>query len=163
MKKIIAILLLLPTFAFSKCLVGVGLEGSGSSNSAYSEPMAGQIQRSFKTVAAGVKCGAFTLSTTDLGGINDGYEVVVGGVKTHIDVSRWTIGGAAYTHRTGSFEIGLGGSVSKIKTYSANGRDSYYQPHLVVGLAHKSGLAVFNSFGWRNGSLTMTTGFYLTF
>ena len=163
MKKIIAIMLFFPTLAFSKCLFGIGVEGTGSSNSAYSEPILGQMQRSFKTVAVGAKCGDFTLSTTDLGGINDGYDVVVGGRETHVEASRWTVGYNVYKKRIGGFEVGLGGSVSKVKTYSAAGNDSYWQPHAVLGVAHKSGVAVFSSFGKRDGSLISTIGVYLVF
>lgn len=149
MKKIIAIALMCPTLAFSKCLVGIGVEGTGSSN--------------FKTVAIGAKCGDFTLSTTDLGGINDGYDVVVGGRETHVEASRWTLGYNVYKKRIGDFDVGLGGSVSKVKTYSAFGKDSYWQPHAVLGIEHKSGIAVFSSFGKRDGSLISTIGVYLVF
>ncbi len=163
-KKIcLFVLFLFTNNVFAACLFGIGVEGSGSSNSAYDEPILGQMQRSFKTIAVGAKCGDFTLSTTDLGGINDGYDVVVGGRETHVEASRWTVGYNVYKKRIGGFEVGLGGSVSKVKTYSAFGKDSYWQPHAVLGVAHKSGIAVFSSFGKRDGSLTSTVGVYLVF
>jgi hypothetical protein len=163
MKNLAFLLVFFHSVAFSKCLFGVGVEGNGSSNSAYSEQMAGQMQRSFKTVAIGAKCGDFTLSTTDLGGINDGYDIVVGGREVHVDASRWTFGYNVYKKRIGDFEVGLGGSVSKVNTYSAAGNDSYWQPHAVLGFAHKRGVAVFSSFGKRDGSFTSTVGVYLYF
>jgi hypothetical protein len=162
-KKLAILLVFFHSVAFPKCLFGVGVEGTGSSNSAYSEPILGQMQGSFKTIAVGAKCGDFTLSTTDLGGINDGYDILVGGREVHVELSRWTLGYNVYKKRIGGFEVGVGGSVSKVNTYSAAGNDSYWQPHAVLGVAHKSGIAVFSSFGRRDGSLTSTVGVYLVF
>ena len=127
-----------PTLAFSKCLFGIGVEGTGSSNSTYSEPILGQMQRSFKTVAVGAKCGDFTLSTTDLGGINDGYDVVVGGRETHVEAARWTVGYNVYKKRIGGFEVGLD-----------TGSRNYLSRIVEQNLAKLSTL-------WRTGNLRLT-------
>lgn len=161
MKKILAILAIL---AFSQAkadqskpvIYGIGVEGSFFQ--AGSEPELGQIQRSFKTVAVGMKVGKITVSTTDLP-VNKGYDIVVNGRKIETTPKRWTVGFQAFEWYKGDWQLGLGGSVSRIMTDN----DRYTQPHLVFGATHKSGIAVFNSLGKKDGEWTGTVGVYYTF
>lgn len=159
MKKILAILAIL---AFSQAkasqpvIYGIGAEGSFIQ--AGSEPELGQIQRSFRNVALGMKVGRITVSTTDLP-INKGYDIVVNGRKIETTPKRWTVGFQAFEWYKGDWQLGLGGSVSRIMTDS----DRYTQPHLVFGAAHKSGIAIFNSLGKKDGEWTGTVGVYYTF
>lgn len=159
MKKILAILAIL---AFSQAkagqpvIYGIGAEGSFVQSG--SEPELGQIQRSFRNVALGMKVGRITVSTTDLP-INKGYDIVVNGRKIETTPKRWTVGFQAFEWYKGDWQLGVGASVSRIMTDN----DRYAQPHLVFGAAHKSGIAVFNSLGKKDGEWTGAVGVYYTF
>lgn len=166
MKKIIAIISF-TCLSFStnaKCLYGVGFESNVTFSKAASENELGQFQRSFRTPAVGVKCGKFTVSTTDLSGLNEGYTLKTKHGDVNVEMRRWSVGYNLYQKHYDGVLYGAGVSLSRIKRVVNGDTERYYQPFLVVFGLHKSSrIGTFLSVSEKDSVKQINLGFYYVF
>ena len=155
MKKILAILAIL---AFSQAkasqpvVYGIGVEAT------YIEGI--QLNKC-ERLRVGAMTNGWTLSTTYVP-FNNECEGIKNGYKFKSDQKSITLGRMLYQSCGGRFCKQAGFSVSDVRDKPLN--DHFTQWHLVGSvLDTRTGLAVFNSFGKKDGEWTGTVGVYYTF
>lgn len=155
MKKILAILAIL---AFSQAqasqpvVYGIGVETT------YIEGVQFNKCERFRV---GAMTNGWTLSTTYVP-FNNECEGIKNGYKFKSDQKSITLGRMLYQSCGGRFCKQAGFSVSDVRDKPLN--DHFTQWHVVVSvLDTRTGLAVFNSLGKKDGEWTGTVGVYYTF
>ncbi len=166
MKKLILLLLLANSMAATaQCSYGVGLEGSVSESKSIAENYLGQLQRSLRVPALGIKCGRLSASTNNISGFNSGYDILTGSGIVRVKTGRWSVGYNILQFNQNKKQYGVGVSLSRIKQEVEGVEvERYYQPHLTVSmLDSENRLGIFASLGERKSIKSIVLGVYYVF